>query len=172
MNIYNPFVTAISKDGPSAPLKNLIKIGAIEIGMRVLDYGAGRLRDSNFLNRLGCDVTAYDKYHPVESFRIKNLLNVKYDVAMSNYVFNVIEKKSDLFKAIEEFRAVDSSRKFISIRADIGAMKPNWVYDREEDCYFTGKSYQRFFRADEFEKYFGKYALLGKTSSYWLLELL
>ncbi|MGL4451176.1 MAG: hypothetical protein ACRCTZ_08310 [Sarcina sp.] len=172
MKEYNPFITAMSKDGPSAPLRAMIKMGIFSGSETILDYGAGRLRDTMFLRRMGYDVTAYDKFHPVESFRNEKLLSNTYGIVMANYVFNVIEKKKDLIDAIKEFRDIDSDRKFLSIRCDIGAMNANWVCNREEECYFTGRSYQRFIRHDEFSKYFGKHNVIGKTSSYWLLELL
>lgn len=172
MKEYNPFVTAMSKDGPSVPLRSMIKMGIIETGMKVLDYGAGRLRDSNFLSRFGCNVTAYDKFHPLEAYRDENLLAYMYDVVIANYVFNVIQKKDDLTKAIEEYRAIESIRKFVTIRADFSSVKPNWKYNEKEDCYYTGRSHQRFIDPSDFEKIFGKNKLIGKTSSYYMLELL
>lgn len=51
--------------GAAAPaIQWLAKQGAFQPGMRVLDWGAGRMaRNGDFLRGLGCEVYAYDPFH-------------------------------------------------------------------------------------------------------------
>lgn len=170
-NNYNPFNTAINGEC-SVPLRTLIKRGSIGLGDKILDFGAGKFRDSSFLDRLGYYVVAYDKYHKIPEYRNKDVLAFAYHVLICNYVLNVIRTKKELIETIKEIREVEALRKFIAIRADIKAIKPNWIYDEIEDVYFTGRSYQRFIKEEDFQKYFGNNKILGRTSTYYLIELI
>lgn len=169
---YNPYITAISRTKKSAPLSFLLDNKLITNSDKVLDFGAGRLRDVLELKTIGVQCKAYDKYADYYSPKDENLLEEEFDVVMSNYMFNTISTKKEHFNTLKKFRKIKSKRKLISVRNDFKAIKDAWVYDEKNETFFTGKSFQRFFDIQELNKWFGKHRLLEKKSNYLILELL
>ncbi|MGL6098907.1 MAG: methyltransferase domain-containing protein [Fusobacteriaceae bacterium] len=171
--IYNPHITAITRAEISRPLRYMLKESLIKTGNKVLDYGAGKLKDTNWLNENGCECTAYDKYHPDKEFNsLWCCFGVEYDILMCNYVFNVIKELEDFKSALKIIKNVKAKHKYISIRNDVKSVKPNWEYCNKNDCYYTGRSYQRFIGVEQLDDYFGLNRIIKKTSEYILIELL
>ena len=50
--LYNPFNTAIKRKTISRPLRELINLGYLSLGDKVLDYGCGFGCDGNYLKLL------------------------------------------------------------------------------------------------------------------------
>ncbi|MGL5716133.1 MAG: methyltransferase domain-containing protein [Paraclostridium sp.] len=172
-NWYNPHVTAIARAEISRPLRYMLKENLINTGDKVLDYGAGKLKDTNWLNENGYECTAYDKYHPDKKFNsLWCCFGIEYDIIMCNYVFNVIKDLKDFESTLNIIKSVKAKHKYISIRNDVKSIKPNWKYCNENDCYYTGRSYQRFIGVERLNNYFGPNKIVKKTSEYILIELL
>lgn len=169
---YNPFITAISRTKMSAPLCSMTAQGLLKNVNSVLDFGAGRMRDVFELKNLGIECKAYDKYADYYSSSDENLLDDEYDLVMSNYMFNTISSKKEHYQTLKKFRKIKSKRKVISVRNDYKAIKENWVFDEKNECFFTGKSFQRFFDIQDLNRWFGKHVLLEKKSNYLILELI
>ena len=75
--------TAISRGGPSAPLKALWAKGLVK--SPVLDFGSGRGEDAKWLRGKGLQVTAYDPHHGPKTFPKR-----KFATVLATYVHNVL----------------------------------------------------------------------------------
>ncbi|MGL6100971.1 MAG: methyltransferase domain-containing protein [Fusobacteriaceae bacterium] len=173
MKKYNPFITSISRKDKSRPLRFLLENGYIAKNNTVLDFGAGKMKDTEWLNSNGYDCMPYDKYHVnPEINNISLCLYKQFDVLMCNYVFNVIEDIKEFQDTLNTVRNISAKKKFISIRNDLKSIKDNWKYDRFTECYFTGKSYQRFIGSNNLDRFFGKNELICENSTCIIIELL
>lgn len=169
---YDPFITAISRTGISAPLKLLVKNFLVQKGEKILDFGSGKGKDTEWLNKNGFKCVAYDKYHDDDKISDISLCeDFKYDVVICNYVFNVIETKDEFAETLKLLRSIKADRKYVSIRTDVSAIKPNWEYSKENDNYFTGRTHQRFIKEADMQEYFGDHMVLKETSTYRLIKL-
>lgn len=74
--------TAISRRGPSAVLRHLLREGLVR--GRVLDHGCGRGADLAHLTRLGFDASGWDPHHRPER------PSGSFDTVLSTYVVNVL----------------------------------------------------------------------------------
>ena len=106
--------TAISRSGPSAPLRHIES--SLNKGDLILDYGCGKGADVKYLNDKGFTVEGYDPYYCNIDLSCKNSY---YDVVICNYVFNVLEKEkeSDLMASIVS-KLKPGGRAYISVRRD------------------------------------------------------
>lgn len=77
--------TAISRSKPSRPLKAALHMGAIK--GRVLDFGCGKGKDIEELERLGYKVKGYDP-----NFRPKKVTG-RFQTVLMTYVVNVLQVK-------------------------------------------------------------------------------
>lgn len=170
---YNPHITAISRATISKPLRYLLKSQLVNTGNTVIDFGAGRLKDSNWLNENGYTCVPYDKYHKEREINsLFNCFAYKFDVLICNYVFNVIETLSDFKSTLEIVRNIEAKNKYITIRNDVKSIKPNWWYCDHSECYYTGRSFQRFIGVEGLERFFGHHKLIKNNSEYIMIELL
>ncbi len=133
----NEHKTAISRTKESRPVRDLLKIGAI-CG-RVLDYGCGKGKDTEFLLKKGFEVLSYDPYYKPIDMRTAG----KFDTIICNYVLNVIEDEKariQLFKTLINHLHNDG-KLFITARPvkDItaAAKKGSWI--KYKDGFITGK---------------------------------
>jgi len=77
-------LTAISRKGPSAPLKMFLKNKIFFKRASILDYGCGQGADVRALKELGFAVVGYDPYWaPIENISPS-------DIITCTYVFNVL----------------------------------------------------------------------------------
>lgn len=95
-------LTAISSKRPSAPTTWAYQQGYLRDV--IYDYGAGRGRDTNWLQGLGLQVYSYDPYYgfskPLNKDGLKTISCV-----LINYVCNVIEdpvERSDILKTLSD----------------------------------------------------------------------
>jgi len=103
----NAHKTAISRKGPSAPMKWLDKHGLL-VG-EMLDFGCGK----------GADADAYcmDRYDPYYQPVVPGML---YDTITCNYVLNVIESEAERLTVIANLLALltDDGVAYITVRND------------------------------------------------------
>lgn len=169
---YDPHITAISRKGISAPLKFLLENELIYKGEKILDFGAGKLKDTDWLNENGYNCKAYDKYHDDHKISdIEICKKNKFNVLFSIYVFNVIETKDEFKETLKLIREINAERKYIAIRNDFKAIKPNWEYSCDNDNYFTGRTHQRFIKDEDLQSYFGDHSVLKITSTFKIIKL-
>ncbi len=85
------------KGGVVAAVASLFKSGVIKPGMKVLDYGAGKVaRNADWLRKQGVKVYAYDPFNSTggDGWEMGSVVSKKptgkFDVAFSCYVLNVV----------------------------------------------------------------------------------
>ena len=107
--------TAISRKGPSAPLKLLL--GKESLKSPILDYGCGRGADSKHLSALSYDVSSYDPYWSPINIDDKD---GAYNTIICNYVLNVVEKleEEDILKDIKRLLSKNGVA-YLAVRRDI-----------------------------------------------------
>ena len=138
---YNPFEkTALNRASISVPTRNLINNNLLY--GKILDYGCGYGYDYLYLLNLGLDISGYDKYNVV--FNHNYLLGTHYDVVYANYVFNTIPTLREHKDVVNQLRSIGDNV-YITLRNDTRAIKDNWEYIKEDDVYWTGRSYQRYY---------------------------
>lgn len=168
MESYNPYLkTAITRTALSVPMRELMNLGLLYGS--ILDYGAGKGFDVNFLSYLGLDIVGYDKYNP--EYKDESLLEKKYDVICCNYVLNVIPNLEEHQEVIGKLKALGDNV-YIALRNDRKAIKSTWEYIEGYDCYKTKRnSYQRYYSDKSIAKYFGEVEYIINNSSLILLKL-
>ena len=166
---YNPFkATALARRSLSVPMRELMNLGLLYGS--VLDFGAGKGFDVNFLSYLGLDIVGYDKYNP--EYKDESLLDKKYDVVVANYVLNTIVSLEEHQQVIDKLRTLGDNV-FIALRNDKKNIKSTWEYIEEYDCYKTTKgSYQRYYDNESIHKYFGEVEYIINNSSLILIKLI
>jgi ATP adenylyltransferase len=109
MKMNNPYLTAIKRNKPSAPVKwlfyNMYLRGSI------LDFGCGRGDDVGYLNAEG-----YDPYWAPDT----DLLNRKYDIVLCTYVLNVLPatKRKVILREIKNLLN-DTGLAYVTVRRDL-----------------------------------------------------
>lgn len=108
--IIKPENTAIS-NGTSKNMRELVEF--LDKDIEILDFGSGKLRNSNYLNKTGFkNVSILDtpiqvsKYSQEEKEKFKNVfinnIEGKYDLILCNYVLNVIPNKLEREEIIKD----------------------------------------------------------------------
>jgi 8-oxo-dGTP pyrophosphatase MutT (NUDIX family) len=108
------YKTAMTRSGPSAPLKFLLSHNLIPENASVLDYGCGKGADVAHLEKLGYRAVGYDpKWRPDKP-------SGKYDVVLCTFVLNVIDEKQSahVIDGIKQHLKT-GGHAFISVRRDI-----------------------------------------------------
>lgn len=105
--------TAITRGGPSAPVKALVDKGLVR--GKVLDFGSGRGEDARWLRRQGFEVTAYDPHHGPE-----RLPSGRFDTVLSTYVLNVLPpaEQKKVERQIRD-RLAPGGRALVTVRRDV-----------------------------------------------------
>tara|TARA_B100000131_G_scaffold289029_2_gene300767 strand:- start:267 stop:734 length:468 start_codon:yes stop_codon:yes gene_type:complete len=85
------YMTAISRQSPSRPLRRIIKSSLLKKDMNIIDYGCGKGYDADYLNSIGFDCDSYDPYWK----RDVNLTDNYYDVVLCTFVLNVIREHDE-----------------------------------------------------------------------------
>lgn len=170
---YNPYkLTAISRGGElSKPMKHLLDTGVFDVSQVIIDIGCGKGVDVSILGQQhGLFIMGYDKYNT--EYQTDELLHNTYDVVTCNYCFNVIPTRQEHDELLELLKRIGENI-YISVRADIKAIKDNWTYIEEYDCWKTSKgSYQRFYTEDMITEYFGEVEYIINDSSLKLFKLI
>jgi DNA phosphorothioation-associated putative methyltransferase len=97
--ICRPENTAIGRSQPSAPLRYLLATRCIPGSFRVLDFGCGRGRDAQYLNkRCNIDATGYDPNFP----EFADWPEGEFDVVLMTYVLNVIDTMTERMTVLSE----------------------------------------------------------------------
>jgi len=105
-------LTAISRKGPSAPLKMFLKNNLFCPGASIIDYGCGQGADVRTLKELGLSVVGYDPHWaPIEL--------IASDIITCTYVFNVIPE-GQREKTLQKIKNLlkPSGRALITVRRD------------------------------------------------------
>jgi 2-polyprenyl-3-methyl-5-hydroxy-6-metoxy-1,4-benzoquinol methylase len=107
--------TAISRKGPSAPLKLILD--KEKICGPILDYGSGHGADSRHLSNLNYKVTSYDPYWAPISLRNRDS---SYSTIICNYVLNVVDESEEknILLNIKNL-LLPNGVAYISVRRDI-----------------------------------------------------
>ena len=122
-NLHPTARTAITRNGPSAPVKALWKAGLIKAP--VLDFGSGRGEDARWLRGKGLKVDAYDPHHgPTQ------LPERKYATVLATYVHCVLPRAQQT-KATQQVRSRlrDGGRGLITVRTDTCPSPPGGVQE-------------------------------------------
>ena len=99
------------------------------------------------------------------------ILDYHDDIVVCNYVFNVIPK--DEHKELLELLKALGKEIYISVRSDVKAIKPSWVYCEEKDVYITtSNTYQRFYTELVIKDYFGEVEFIVSNNSFRLFRLI
>lgn len=167
MKEYNPFRTAINRSSLSLPMSVLLN-NKMLFG-KCLDYGCGRGTDVKFCKELGINIEGYDKYN--EAFNVPSLLKEHYDVVVCNYVFNVIPNLKEHEELLGQLRELGDNI-CVAVRSDIKAIRDNWEYIKDYDCYKTStNTYQRFYNEEMIKEYFGEVKFLLNNNNLKLFYL-
>ena len=107
--------TAISRKGPSAPLRLIIDKEVFN--SPVLDYGCGRGADSRHLSNLNYKISSYDPHWSPINIEDKDGF---YNTIICNYVLNVVEEKEEatILKDIKRLLSKNGVA-YISVRRDL-----------------------------------------------------
>ena len=170
-SIYNPYnKTALSRNKPSKPYRILIDNGYINKTDKVLDYGCGNNFDADYYNELDYDIFGYDKFNYV--YNMPSLVNDKYNIVTSNYMFNVIPSLEDHKKVLEQLKDL-SDNVYISVRSDVKAIKDNWIWSDREQGFWTSKgSFQRFYNETMIDILFGDVEYIHNGNDFKLFKLI
>ena len=169
MREYNPFTTALTRTNLSVPMRELMNLCLFDLDSKCIDIGCGKGQDVEFLKCLGIDIVGYDKYNP--NFRNDKLLNSTYDIVTCNYVFNVIYDLQEHKELLNKIKRIGSNI-YIGVRSDTRAIKKDWIYIKEQDCWRTGRNtYQRFYTEETVNKYFGQVEYIINNGSLKLFKL-
>lgn len=106
--------TAITRGGPSAPVKYLEAKGLIR--SPVLDFGSGRGEDAEWLRSRGYSVREYDP-----NFEgVSELPSGTYNTVLATYVLNVLPKSEEA-KILGQIRARlrPTGRAYVTVRGDV-----------------------------------------------------
>lgn len=107
--------TAISRKGPSAPLKFILSNE--EVKDPILDYGCGKGADSKHLTSLNYNVTSYDPYWNPKNMDDKSNL---YNTIICNYVLNVIDESEEKEVLLDIKRLLSKNgTAYLSVRRDL-----------------------------------------------------
>ena len=108
------YKTAISRSGPSAPLRFVES--SFKTNDMILDYGCGKGADTEYLRGKGYSVDAYDPHYSNIDLSKKESF---YDVIICNYVLNVlgIEEEDSLISDIKS-KLKPNGKAYISVRRD------------------------------------------------------
>ena len=169
MREYNPFTTALTRTNLSVPMRELMNLCLFDLDSKCIDIGCGKGQDVEFLKCLGIDIVGYDKYNP--NFRNDKLLNSTYDIVTCNYVFNVIYDLQEHKELLNKIKRIGSNI-YIGVRSDTRAIKKDWKYIKEQDCWRTGRNtYQRFYTEEMINTYFGQVEYIINNGSLKLFKL-
>lgn len=167
MNNYNPFKTAIKRNGLSKPTKILKDKGLLKGS--ILNYGCGYNEDGIILSKEGFNIFSYDKFNL--EYRDDELLNRKYDTVICNYVLNVIDDLEIHKKVLEQLKELGENI-YICVRSDVKAIKPSWTYNEEQLGYWTtSNTFQRFYDEETVSKLFGEITYISKNNSFKLFKI-
>jgi len=109
--------TAMSRKNFSTPVQFLLKKGLLEKGKTILDYGCGRGGDVQRLAHEGFDIEGFDINGDYNNYEV---LDVRYDIVMNNFVLNVVQDPIDRFHIEEHliWNLEDGGTAFIAVRND------------------------------------------------------
>ena len=160
---YNPFLkTAIVRKGVSKPMK-ILKDKELLKG-KILDFACGHGEDVSILAGFGFDIIGYDKFN--DTYRNDKLLNNKYGVVTCNYCFNVMPDLEEHRQVLELLKSL-SDNVYISVRSDLKAIKPNWIYNKDQLGYWTTTgSFQRFYDDEMVNELFGEIEYINNNASF------
>tara|TARA_Y100000287_G_scaffold185814_2_gene190182 strand:- start:5395 stop:5835 length:441 start_codon:yes stop_codon:yes gene_type:complete len=113
MKAVQSYNTAMSRRGPSAPLKFLESKNLLH--GNVLDYGCGKGADYKYLASRGYSSEGFDPY-----WEPKDLSGARFETILCTYVLNVIDKsdESDVLNKIKKLLK-PGGKAYISVRRDI-----------------------------------------------------
>lgn len=168
MKAYNSFKTTalVRGDSMSVPVRTLVKKGILSEGVTVIDFGCGHGESREQLPAL--DITLYDKFN--EQFSDAAALQGTYDIAMCNYVFNVIPTLEEHNETLNTLRKL-GKEVYVSVRSDAKSVNDSWVFDPANETYFTGRSTQRMYDEEMVARLFGKVEYIVSNQSLKLFKL-
>lgn len=108
----HPERTAISRRGPSKPLRLLLKAGLVK--GRVLDYGCGKGADLTHLRSIGINAEGWDPFHRPQG------VTGTFDTILCTYVLNVVgpEERQHIRNDILSLLAPNGTA-YVTVRRDI-----------------------------------------------------
>ena len=139
--------TAISRRGPSAPMKLAWKLGIVNKNTTVLDYGCGLGADVRWLRSLGVAAQGYDLHHQPD------LPKGKFQAVTCLYVINVIPDKEQRLAMLS--RIIDKTAKggnlFLVSRSDteVDGLGHKKGWNRYRDGWETSKGFQKGYSTEE-----------------------
>ena len=171
MDNYNPYkLTALNRKNLSVPVRTLINKRYIHKGQTILDFGCGNGFDVKELQNKGFNIFGYDKFNT--KYNIPQLLNNRYDCVVCSYVLNVIPNLKEHQEVLEQLCSL-SENVYIAVRSDIKAIKYDWEFIDEYQCYKTTKgSYQRFYNEVIVDLLIGNVEYIHNGNDYKLFKLI
>jgi DNA phosphorothioation-associated putative methyltransferase len=137
-------LTALARNGFSAPLQLLMRHGLLSPGCTFFDYGCGRGGDVANLNANGFDAHGWDPHFAAD----QPILEA--DVVNLGFVVNVIEDPAERVEAIH--RAFKLTRRVMSIGVMLHGNEPSGRPFR--DGFITSRNtFQKYFSQAEFKDY-------------------
>lgn len=144
--------TAISRKKASRPLRAALELGAVIAAVKgkVLDYGCGKGKDVEELQRLGFKVTGYDPHFQPKKPR------GRFHLVLMTYVVNVLEAEARIDALREAWKYVKKGgRLIITSRTEKEicneAVKHSWK--RYQEGFITNRgTYQRGFSIRQLER--------------------
>ena len=168
---YNPYkLTALVRKTLSTPVRILVNKGYIHKDQVILDFGCGNGFDTMELQKKGYNIVGYDKFN--STYNEPQLLNNKYDCVICNYVLNVIPDLRDHQQVLEQLKSL-ADNVYISVRSDVKAVKDNWEFIEQWQCYKTPKgSYQRFYNETMIDDLVGEVEYIHNGNDYKLFKII
>lgn len=163
---YNPFITALTRNKPSAPTKLLYDKGLLH--GNVLDFGCGKGFDTKWLNEQGVYTLGYDKNN--DEFNDIELLYNTYDCAICNYVLNVVPDIDECADIVDLLKSI-ADNVYIAVRSDTKAIRDSWKWDYRRQGYWTSNSFQRFYNEVMVNMLIGNVEYISRNSGFLLMKL-
>jgi hypothetical protein len=135
-------------------IRDLVNIGVIQAGMKVLDFGAGKGRNAEYLREVGCNVYAYDKFNGYDVRGWDGISSKKptgrFDLAFTSYVLNVVPKHIEC-EIIEDLKKNSSTIYHVTRNMDIFDMV--WRGLARRDRTFGDFFCEEFANSEQVEAY-------------------
>jgi DNA phosphorothioation-associated putative methyltransferase len=137
-------LTALARNGLSAPIQLLFRHGMLPPGITFFDYGCGRGSDVGALVAEGIDSRGWDPHYAADQ------PIVEADVVNLGFVVNVIEDPAERVDALQ--RAFRLARRVMSVSAMLyGSEQPGKPY---RDGFITSRNtFQKYFSQGELKDY-------------------
>lgn len=157
--LIKPWLTALKRKSISKPFKYIINNNLISNNHKILDYGCGYGYDVQELIQLNYNITGFDKY--IEPFNDKNILNnSKFDIIVSNYMFNVIPSLEERRATLKNMLTLlnENGQIIITVRniKEYNKINKSNIKEFNDGIVTSKNTFQKYFSEEELTSFIHK----------------